>query len=174
VAKTPPAGTTVQVLARTSPQSWGETDRTVFQKGTASPDPGEKRGPLGVAAAIETPRAAPPAKPDAKPEDAKAEDGKPEDAKKPGKSRLAVLGTSMLATNQFIGVEGNPDFFLNLVAWLAEDEDLISIRAKDVKQVPIILTGAQGNAVLWIPVLVLPGLVMLGGVVAAVRRRRSK
>src|SRR5262245_20950184 len=49
VAKTPPKGVTLQPLARTSTQSWGETDKSVFQRGEAKRDEGEKTGPLPVA-----------------------------------------------------------------------------------------------------------------------------
>ena len=44
-AKSPPKGTAIQPLAKTSAQSWGETDKSVFSKGEAKPDPGEKDGP---------------------------------------------------------------------------------------------------------------------------------
>jgi hypothetical protein len=48
------------------------------------------------------------------------------------------------------------------------------VRAKDTRQIPIILTSSQSQAVLWLPVVVLPGAVMVSGIVAVVRRRRSR
>jgi len=164
-AKTPPKGVSLQPLARTSAQSWGETDKSVFQRGEAKHDPGEKMGPLPVAlvATIE-PQAA-----------AKA-DGKPEgtDEKKPAKARIVVVGTADFASNQFLGAQGNRDFFLNVVSWLAEQEDQISIRPRDTRQNPIVLTSAQSNLVLWLPLAVLPGAVLLCGIMVVVNRRRLK
>jgi len=163
-APTPPTGANLQALARTSTQSWGETDKSVFQKGEATHDPGEKMGPLAVAMAgtVEAP---------APPKGATTEAG---DAKKPAKARLVVVGTADFASNQFLGAQGNRDFFLNIVSWLAEEEDMISIRPKDTRQNPIILTSAQSNLVLWLPLAVLPGAVLLCGIMVVVNRRRQK
>ena len=142
--KTPPQGMTVQAIARTSPQSWGETNREALQRGEAQPDPQDPRGPLPVAAVATK-----------------------------DKSRIVAYGTSNLASNQFINLQGNRDFFLNTVSWLAEEEDQISIRAKDARQAPVFLNAQQGQAVFLLPVVVLPALVLLGGIVAVVRRRAA-
>jgi len=142
--KTPPQGMTVQAIARTSPQSWGETNREALQRGEAQPDPQDPRGPLPVAAVATR-----------------------------DKSRIVAYGTSNLASNQFINLQGNRDFFLNTVSWLAEEEDQISIRAKDARQAPVFLNAQQGQAVFLLPVVVLPALVLLGGIVAVVRRRAA-
>jgi ABC-type uncharacterized transport system involved in gliding motility auxiliary subunit len=188
VTKAPPKGTTVQALARTSAQSWGETDKNALQRGEAKPDPQDKRGPLPVAAvatidaAPPAPGAATPAAPsgtDAKSPpvaDAKvAKDGDAADAaKKPAKARLVVIGTANLAANQFLGAQGNRDFFLNVVSWLAEDESQISVRARDAKSNPIVLSPPQAELVLWLPVAILPGAVVVAGIFALVSRRRSK
>ena len=164
-AKTPPKGVNLQPLASTSAQSWGETDRAVFQRGEAKHDPGEKMGPLPVAiVATIDPQAT--AKAESKPEG--VED------KKPSKARIVVVGTADFASNQFLGAQGNRDFFLNVVSWLAEQEDLISIRPKDTRQNPIILTSAQSNLVLWLPLAVLPGAVLIGGIMVVVHRRGLK
>jgi ABC-type uncharacterized transport system involved in gliding motility auxiliary subunit len=90
------------------------------------------------------------------------------------KARIVVYGTSNLASNQFLNVQGNRDFFLNTVSWLAEQEDLISIRPKDTRQTPVFLTSQQAQAVFLIPVVVLPGIVLVGGIVTLVRRRAAK
>jgi ABC-type uncharacterized transport system involved in gliding motility auxiliary subunit len=185
VTKTPPKGTTVQALARTSAQSWGETDKNALQRGEAKPDPQDKPGPLSVAAvatvdavapapAAPTPGAPPaaaPAAPPAAPKDGDATEA----AKKPAKARLVVIGTANLASNQFLGAQGNRDFFLNVVSWLAEDENQISVRARDAKSNPIVLSPPQAELVLWLPVAILPGAVVLAGIFAVVsRRRRSR
>ena len=143
--KTPPQGMNVQPLARTSPQSWGETNRDALQRGEAQPDPQDARGPLPVAAVATK-----------------------------GKARIVAYGTSNLASNQFINLQGNRDFFLNTVSWLAEEEDQISIRPKDARQAPVFLNAQQGQAVFLLPVVVLPALVLTGGVIAVVRRRSTK
>ena len=51
---------------------------------------------------------------------------------------------------------------------------MISIRPKDTRQNPIILTSAQSNLVLWLPLAVLPGAVLLCGIMVVVNRRRQK
>jgi ABC-type uncharacterized transport system involved in gliding motility auxiliary subunit len=161
-AKALPKGIQASPLAQTSRQSWGETDKSVFQTGKATPDPSEKTGPLAVAvvATVE-------AQPDPKADPADV-------AKKAPKARLVVVGTADFASNQFLGAQGNRDFFLNVVSWLAEEEDLISIRAKDAKQNPVVLTSAQSTLVLGLPLLVLPGAVLICGIAVIVQRRRAR
>src|SRR5256712_12725731 len=41
-----PAGINVQPLAKTSPESWGETDRQALEQGAAKPEPPEPKRPL--------------------------------------------------------------------------------------------------------------------------------
>ena len=160
-AKALPKGVQASPLAQTSRQSWGETDKSVFQTGKATPDPNEKTGPLSVAIVATV---------DAQP-DPKAEG---DAAKKPPKARIVVVGTADFASNQFLGAQGNRDFFLNVVSWLAEEEDLISIRAKDPKQNPVVLTSGQSRLVLGLPLLVLPGAVLICGIGVIMQRRRAR
>jgi ABC-type uncharacterized transport system involved in gliding motility auxiliary subunit len=160
-AKGLPKGVQASVLAQTSSQSWGETDKNVFQTGKATPEPNEKTGPLAVALVATV---------DAQP-DPKAEG---DAAKKAPKARIVVVGTADFASNQFLGAQGNRDFFLNIVSWLAEEEDLISIRAKDPKQNPVVLTSGQSRLVLGLPILVLPGAVLLCGIAVIMQRRRAR
>ena len=143
--KTPPAGLNVQPLAKTSAESWAETDRNELQQGQVKPDPGEARGPLPVAAVATK-----------------------------DKARIVVYGTSNFAANQFLNLQGNRDFFLNTVSWLAEEEDQISIRPKDTRQTPVFLNSQQAQAVFLLPVVVLPGIVLIGGIVTLVRRRAAR
>ena len=142
--KTPPKGVTVQALAKTSADSWGETNRADLQRGIAKPDPEDLKGPLAVAAVATM-----------------------------DKARIVVYGTSNIATNQFLNIQGNRDFVLNTVSWLAEEEDQISVRPKDVKQTPVFMNSNQAQAVFLLPVVILPALVLAGGIVAVVRRRAA-
>jgi ABC-type uncharacterized transport system involved in gliding motility auxiliary subunit len=142
--KTLPAGVNVQPLAKTSPESWGETDRQALEQGTAKPDPQDPKGPLPVAVVVTK-----------------------------DKARIVVYGTSNLVTNQFLNVQGNRDFFLNSVSWLAEEEDQITVRPKDTKQTPIFLSAQQGRVVALLPLVVLPGVVLAGGIVALIHRRSA-
>jgi len=164
--KAMPKGVQASPLAETSRQSWGETDKNVFQTGKATPDPNERTGPLPIAmvATVDVPT------------DPKVEATEGPDAarKAAPKARLVVVGTADFASNQFLGAQGNRDFFLNVVSWLAEEEDLISIRAKDTKQNPVVLTSAQSALVLWLPVFVLPGAVLICGVMVVRQRRRAR
>jgi ABC-type uncharacterized transport system involved in gliding motility auxiliary subunit len=144
-AKTLPQGVKVTTLAKTSQQSWGETDRDALARGSARPDPQDPKGPLTVALVAEK-----------------------------DKARVVVYGTATLATNQFLNLQGNRDLFLNTVSWLAEEEDQISIRPKASNPTPIFLNSQQAQAVFWLPVVVLPVLAAVGGVVAVVRRRAAK
>ncbi|MGH2395109.1 MAG: Gldg family protein, partial [Candidatus Limnocylindria bacterium] len=145
VAKTPPAGVAIQPLARTTPDSWGETDRQALEKGQAKTDTADPYGTLNLAVVATK-----------------------------DKTRIVLFGTANVAVNQFLNVQGNPDFFRNTIAWLAEQEDQISIRPKDTKSTPVFLNAQQAQAVLWLPVVILPSLALAGGIVAVVRRRAAK
>ena len=72
------------------------------------------------------------------------------------KARIVVIGTADFASNQFLGAQGNRDFFLNVVSWLAEEEDLLSVRPREAKAEPIVLTSPQSQLVFWLPLAVLP------------------
>ncbi len=53
-----------------------------------------------------------------------------------GESRIAVVGTSKMAESRFAS-PSSLAFFLNLIDWLAQDEDLIAIRSKGVGERPL-------------------------------------
>ncbi|HTY77003.1 MAG TPA: DUF4350 domain-containing protein [Candidatus Bathyarchaeia archaeon] len=164
-AKTMPKGVTVTPLARTSAEAWGETNLAGLKRGEpASRDAKDTPGPVPVLVAV-TIEPTPGAK--------TAGQAEADETKKP-KGRLVVLGTSTLASNQALGFQGNRDLFLNIVAWLAGQEDEISVRPKDPRLNPIVATEAQKTAILWLSMVVLPGAVMVCGIALVVRRRRSK
>jgi ABC-type uncharacterized transport system involved in gliding motility auxiliary subunit len=162
-AKTPPKGMTVTALAKTSADSWGETNLEGLRRGQpASRDDKDTPGPVPVLLAVTI---------EPTPAAQAAGQAEADDSKKP-KGRLVVLGTSTFASNQALGFQGNRDLFLNIVAWLAGQEDEIAVRPKDPRQNPIFATEAQKNAILWLSIVVLPGAVMVCGIALVVRRRR--
>ncbi|MGH7357763.1 MAG: Gldg family protein, partial [Candidatus Rokuibacteriota bacterium] len=151
-----PEGVQAQGLARTSGESWAETNQDQIRTGQVKPDPGEARGPLTIAAVSTV---------DAK--DAPAE-------RKDAKARIVLIGDSDFASNGFLNLSGNRDFFLNTLSWLAEEENLIAVRPKEASRPnPVFLTAAQGQVLFLVPVVVVPlAMIVAGGVVVARRRGR--
>jgi ABC-type uncharacterized transport system involved in gliding motility auxiliary subunit len=149
----PPEGVTAQALARTSGESWAETNQEEIRTGQVKPDAGEARGPLIIAAVATV---------DAK--DVPAD-------RKGAKARVVVVGDSDFATNAFVNLSGNKDFFLNTLSWLAEEENLIAIRPRESRNAPVFVTAAQGQVIFYVPVILLPVAMILAGVYAVVRKR---
>jgi ABC-type uncharacterized transport system involved in gliding motility auxiliary subunit len=86
-------------------------------------------------------------------------------------TRLVVIGNSDFASNQAVDQAGNGDLFFNTIDWLAQDENLISIRPKSVTNRRVTLTAGQASALQWVDLFLLPGLVILSGAYIWWRRR---
>ncbi len=71
-------------------------------------------------------------------------------------ARLVVIGDSDFANNQYIRIMANGDLFFNTVNWLAQDEDLISIRPKSATNRSIAMTEAQQSTFWWLTVMFMP------------------
>jgi len=95
---------------------------------------------------------------------------KPADAPKP-ETRMVVFGDSDFVTNGYLGIPGNRDLFLNSVNWLAQQENLISIRPKDPEDRRVSLTADQAKLIFWLSILIIPGLILAAGVQTWWRRR---
>jgi ABC-type uncharacterized transport system involved in gliding motility auxiliary subunit len=125
------------------------------------PDKGDLSGPVSLAAAVSAPASDTPPP---------AEGTKPEDAPKP-ETRIVVFGDSDFVANQYLGIPGNRDLFLNAVNWLAQQENLISIRPRDPEDRRVTLTSDQERLIFWLTVVIIPGLILFAGVQAWWRRR---
>jgi ABC-type uncharacterized transport system involved in gliding motility auxiliary subunit len=86
-------------------------------------------------------------------------------------ARLVVIGNSSFAENQWIGLQHNGDLFFNAVDWLAQDENLISIRPKSATSRRMVLTEGQAASLRWIEMFFLPGIVILVGILIWWKRR---
>jgi len=145
-------GVTVEPLFKTNPNSWGETD---VKSGEATFDEkNDIKGPLTLAVAV-------------------TKEVKPASDKGPAvKARMVIVGDSDFAVNSYFGAQGNGNLFLNMVSWLGSEEDLISIRPKAPEDRRIILTQSQQSMLRLLSVVIVPGIVLVAGIVVWTRRRR--
>jgi ABC-type uncharacterized transport system involved in gliding motility auxiliary subunit len=155
-------GHTAQTFIETSQKSWAQADIATLLK-TGKPSYGEgkddKKGPVAIAAAVSASGAA--AMPPAKPGD---------DASKP-ETRVVVIGDSDFAANSGLGIQGNRDLFMNILGWLSQQENLISIRPKEPDDRRITLTASQQTAIYWLSLLIVPGAVFGTGIYTWWRKR---
>jgi ABC-type uncharacterized transport system involved in gliding motility auxiliary subunit len=169
-------GVSAQGLIETSPDSWAESD--VGAQGKMAYDEGkDRRGPITLAATatVRGPEPTPspsPSPADAAPAASPAPSPSPSDEPAPRpEGRVAAFGDSDFASNQLLGFQGNQDLFLNVVAWLAEDVDLISVRPREPEDQRLFVTSTQRENVRWLALVVLPGAFVVFGIAAWWRRR---
>lgn len=86
-------------------------------------------------------------------------------------ARLVVIGDSDFASNQTLDQARNGDLFYNTINWLAQDENLISIRPKTATNRRVNLTEAQARGLSWIDLFGLPGIVIFSGIYIWWKRR---
>jgi len=136
-------------LAQTSPKSWEEADLT--QSEPVFNEAQDLKGPFTVAASLTSKRV--------------REDGKPESA-------IIIIGNAAFATNGWLTYPGNTDFFLKAMAWLAQEEALVSLTPKEPAFHPFVPNPSQEQALVFFQVLFLPLLTLFVGL-SVWKRRRS-
>ena len=136
-------------LARTSPNSWAETN--MQGRVVSLSEKEDVKGPLPIAAAL-SPKKAP-------------EEGKPHPS-------IVVIGNSTFVSNAFFNFPGNSDFFLHTTGWLAEERDLISIAPREPALHPFTPNPTQERALIYIQVVFLPLMTFLTGIIVWRKRRR--
>jgi len=158
-------GRTAQPVIQTSSRSWAEADLTSLSgdKGVSmDANSGDKAGPVTIAAAVSAPSQAPaPAPGQAAP---------PADAPKP-ESRLVVFGDADFPSNAYGGIAGNPNLFANTVNWLAQQENLISIRPVQASDRRVQMTARQQTMVFLTSLFLMPAVVFGAGIYTWWRRR---
>ena len=156
----------VDDLLFSGPDSWAEKDlsgeKIRFDKGV------DQKGPVPVAvAAVRQYPTGDPAK-------SPGPDGGAEAPKEDPpviKANMVIVGDSDFASNNYVNLYGNGDFFLNTASWLLKEENLISIRPRERKSSPMKLTSGQGTALFVFGTFVFPLGVAVAGAVVWWRRR---
>jgi ABC-type uncharacterized transport system involved in gliding motility auxiliary subunit len=149
--KTPPAGETVTPLAQSTDQSWGNTNPQQIQKQDS-----DNKGPLALAVAVDMGAAPPPTSPGAPPPSSNTTNA----------ARLVLIGSpDLISNNSLQQVPGNQTLFLNSANWVAEEDNLIDVRAPDTTPRTVVMTGPQMNLVAYSSFLFLPLAVLLAGAV---------
>ncbi|MBK9308058.1 MAG: GldG family protein [Nitrospira sp.] len=136
-------------LARTSPNSWAETN--MQGRVVSLSEKEDVKGPLPMAAALA-----------------------PKQALKEGDPRpaIAIIGNSTFVSNAFFNFPGNSDFFLHTMGWLAEERDLISIAPREPALHPFTPNPTQERTLIYIQVVFLPLMTLLTGIIVWRKRRR--
>jgi ABC-type uncharacterized transport system involved in gliding motility auxiliary subunit len=80
-------------------------------------------------------------------------------------SRLVVVGDSDFIANELAAAPLlNADLFLNMVNWVAQDENLISIRPREPEERSVIMTDQQRQNAFFLSLFIVPGIVIVTGV----------
>ena len=139
---------TYTLVAESSGNSWGETDkeRANFDEGK------DKKGPLSVGLLITKPV-----------------EGNP----KSNQTRVAIFSDLNFAQNQFVNWSPwNYRLFSNSIAWLTEQENLIHLPPKTAQSDVMMLSSTQLNYILLLVVIGMPLIVLTTGIVVWVRRKK--
>lgn len=159
-----------QPLVSTSAQSWAEAEIGTLTGANGgqvafNADKGDKMGPITLGAAASAPATAAPAPPPG--------NGTPAapDAERQPESRVVAIGDSDFAANFGLGIQGNRDFFMNAVNWLAQQENLIAIRPREPEDRRLTLTADQQQRIMLLCLFIIPGIVFASGVYTWWRRR---
>ncbi len=162
VSVIPKQGISADVIINSLPQSWsyrGKLDNITDVK----PDPSrDVKGPISMGVAVKI----------SVEEEKKDVSTPPQEDKKPLKEiRIVVVGNSSFVSNKYLSFQGNSDMFLNMINWLGQQEDLISIRPKNPEMHQLDLTGKQSILIALATLVVFPLLVIITGISVKVHGR---
>jgi ABC-type uncharacterized transport system involved in gliding motility auxiliary subunit len=92
-------------------------------------------------------------------------------------ARIVLVGTTAFAENKVMPPSSNAanlELALGTFQWLAREDALVSLPLKPPRALPLNLTQQDQGTVLFITILLMPGLVVFGGVIVWRRRRRGR
>jgi len=96
---------------------------------------------------------------------------KPAGAKK---TRIVIVGTAGFAENRTLppnNTDANLELVLASFQWLAEQDSLVSMAPKAPRALPLALTQQDQSTPIFITGVLMPGLMVFGGVMVWWRRR---
>lgn len=170
-------GRTAEPIVQTSERSWAEADLSQLQTGEVTLDEpdGDRPGPVTIAAVVsQTVDRPDTANVDESADEAAADESEGGDEaadEPPLQARLAVFGDSDFASNAAVGIQGNRDLLLNVVNWLAQQENLIAIRPREPEDRRITLTADQQTRIYWLSLAIVPGGILALGFLTWWNRR---
>lgn len=134
-------------LVSSSNASWGEMDMTSISNQKVSPDKTTDRmGPLEVALAAENSTT---------------------------KGRLVIFGDAEFANDEYYNQYGNGTLLINAIDWAAGQENLINLTTKNsVTRVLTPPTIFSNGMILLISVILIPGAVLVAGIVTWIQRKK--
>ncbi len=143
--------TTTESLLVSGASAWGET---ILKNGVAEFGPGDREGPIALAA-VATRAVA-------------------DDVQGPlnKQARFLVFGDGDWINNQYLSMQGNADMALNAVNWLLEDEDRISIRPKRREASQVFLSEGQLRQITFFAMDLLPMMIVALGLALVMNRRQ--
>lgn len=164
----PVPGVQTEVLVSTSDNSWAETDFKMLDQGQAQyEEEKDTKGPVPILVLATIDKEG--AKPEKTPPEAEGE-GKDSPA---GKGLLLVVGDSDFVANGQFGLMGNGDLCLNIMNYLGEEENLITVEHRASEGEPLLLTRMQVNTLVVVLVMV-PCIAILAGIAVYRIRRRQR
>ena len=150
-------GVVAAPLARTRESAWGERRwKEMLATGRVAKDADDEPGPSLVAASATVKIA--------------GDRTNPSDAP-PREARLVLVGDADWVKNGNLGAFFNRELLVNLVHWITGSEDLIVGPAKTLRASRLDMTTADQRNLFRLGVLLLPEVLLIGGIVAWLRRR---
>lgn len=90
-----------------------------------------------------------------------------------GSTRMIVAGESYFLGNQTIDQVGNREFATHALNWLlARNELLVELAPRPITEYKLVMTQSQLTTTRWVLMAGMPGIVLLAGLLVAVRRRK--
>jgi len=150
IREDPLPGIEIRWLARTSKKSWSELDfMALFDGLDVSPDALEHQGPLNVAVLAH------------------------KEIDKETRSSLMVFGDADFLSNAYLNVSGNKDLVFACIDMLLGQGSSITIDNRIAQDKPFILTPLHRMMVFWIPVVIIPSLMMSACIAVFWMRKRT-
>ena len=140
---------TIEPLLTTSDNSWAKTN---LKTDTLEKQAGDLNGPFNIAVAVTD----------------KSINPKVSDA------RIVVVSNSTFTSPQVISLSNNAnlDFFMNSISWVQGKKDSISVRPKNIDNYTLQVTGLSRLTASAFVLLIIPGVILITGVVVWIKRRK--